>query len=61
MYEITTISCPYCGESQTVDLDGSGGEQSYWQDCQVCCAPILFDLTIDMDGAMAISVRRDDE
>lgn len=61
MFEITTISCPYCGENQTVELDGSGGDQSYWQDCQICCAPILFHLTVDYEGQVTVDVRRDDE
>jgi len=61
MLEFVSISCPYCGEMQSVDVDSSAGDQSYWQDCQVCCAPILFDMTVDYEGAVQITVRRDDE
>jgi transcription elongation factor Elf1 len=41
------IRCPFCGEAIGVLLDLSGGEQSYIEDCQVCCQPmqISFDVT----------------
>ncbi|MFA5983656.1 MAG: CPXCG motif-containing cysteine-rich protein [Methylococcaceae bacterium] len=42
-------SCPYCGESITVLIDTSIDEQSYYEDCQVCCAPILFSVLIFED------------
>ena len=32
--------CPSCGEEIVVPLDLSGGrEQSYVEDCPVCCCP----------------------
>jgi transcription elongation factor Elf1 len=34
------ISCPYCAESMSILLDLSAGDQSYIEDCQVCCQPI---------------------
>jgi hypothetical protein len=32
--------CPYCGENISVVLDLSENEQSYIEDCEVCCNPI---------------------
>jgi hypothetical protein len=62
MFEMRKIHCPYCGELQLVDLDGSGGDQNYWEDCQVCCSPILFRLHVDThSGALAVHVHRDDD
>lgn len=62
MFHSEDISCPYCGEIQTTDLDGTGGSQEYWQDCQVCCAPILFRLTVNpWNGELTVTVHRDDE
>lgn len=61
MLELTQIDCPYCGESQTIDVDVSAGDQSYWQDCQVCCCPILCDLSVAHDGEFTLVTRRDDE
>ncbi|MEQ1484683.1 CPXCG motif-containing cysteine-rich protein [Methyloglobulus sp.] len=57
----TYINCPYCGESIDVLVDDSSGEQSYYEDCSVCCAPILFVLTEDESGEIQVDVRRDDE
>jgi hypothetical protein len=36
-----TIYCPCCGENTHVVLDLSVPEQSYVEDCSVCCRPIL--------------------
>jgi transcription elongation factor Elf1 len=42
----TTIQCPYCGESFTTFVDLSQGDTTYIEDCQVCCQPIEFDVTV---------------
>ena len=34
------VLCPYCGELITLMLDLSVEEQSYIEDCSVCCQPI---------------------
>ncbi|MEQ1559608.1 MAG: CPXCG motif-containing cysteine-rich protein [Methyloglobulus sp.] len=57
----TLIQCPYCGETLDVLIDGSSGPQSYYEDCSVCCAPILFILTEDEAGEIDVTVKRDDE
>jgi hypothetical protein len=36
-----TLYCPCCGENIHVVLDLSVPEQSYVEDCSVCCRPIL--------------------
>jgi len=48
-YEFTDIACPYCGETIEVAVDTSGGSQTYIEDCQVCCRPIVMRLVVD-DG-----------
>jgi len=35
------ISCPFCGESFTVQLDETAGNQSLITDCEICCRPIM--------------------
>jgi hypothetical protein len=56
------IVCPYCGESLDVLVDTSSGPQQYYEDCSVCCAPILFIVSEDDEtGDMVIDVKRDDE
>jgi hypothetical protein len=55
------IHCPYCGEMLNVLIDDASGEQSYYEDCSVCCAPILFLLTENESGKIQVDVKREDE
>jgi len=55
------IDCPYCGESISVLVDSSGEDQRYYEDCSVCCRPILFEVCEDMAGSTSLSIKRDDE
>lgn len=59
LYE-KTVQCPYCGESIDVLLDTSVPHQDYIEDCQVCCRPIVFDVTVD-DDEVNVSVRSESE
>ncbi|WNH11147.1 CPXCG motif-containing cysteine-rich protein [Thalassobellus suaedae] len=34
------FTCPYCWESISMLLDNSIPEQSYIEDCEICCNPI---------------------
>jgi hypothetical protein len=46
--------------STVVDL--SAGSQAYIEDCQICCRPIEFQVTVGMDGVLdGLVVRRDDD
>lgn len=56
------VACPYCGESFAIVVDCSAGSQQYVEDCPVCCAPILFDASVDADGHLeALSLRREND
>jgi transcription elongation factor Elf1 len=50
------IACPFCGESITVLLDLSAGDQAYIEDCQVCCRPIAISYVVDESDAVEIQV-----
>jgi transcription elongation factor Elf1 len=54
------VQCPYCGESYSLLLDVSAGEQRYVEDCAVCCRPIECRL-VQRGGAWSVEVRRDDD
>lgn len=42
--------CAFCGEPNTTFVDWSGGnQQSYVEDCQVCCRPNVLYVRIDED------------
>ena len=46
------VSCPYCGEAMTILVDTSAGDQSYVEDCQVCCRPMNVTFTCH-DGELS--------
>ncbi|MDP2100094.1 MAG: CPXCG motif-containing cysteine-rich protein [Methylobacter sp.] len=56
-----TIDCPYCGEAIDVLVDCYDEPQQYYQDCSVCCAPILFIVSENESGDIQVEVKRDDE
>jgi len=42
-------------------VDDSLTQQSYVEDCQVCCRPIVMDVAVDLDGDVTVSARSEDE
>ena len=55
------ISCAYCGETITILVDASAGNQEYTEDCQVCCCPMVIVVDIGLDGASRVTALREDE
>jgi hypothetical protein len=54
--------CPYCGETNDLLVDFSGGlHQEFVVDCEVCCAPILVRLQIRGENIIALVVQRENE
>ena len=57
-----TVSCPYCGEPVSVWLDEGGGDnQSYVEDCAVCCRPWQVHVWRDADGELYARLARDSD
>lgn len=56
-----SVHCPYCGETIGVLIDTSVAEQDYVEDCQVCCRPIDFRITVDLDGDVQLRAITDSE
>ena len=42
-------------------VDDSLPEQNYVEDCQVCCRPIVLDITVDVDGDVLIHAQAEDD
>lgn len=59
--EIESVACPYCWESVDLVIDLSVPEQSYTEDCHVCCRPIIVSYTTDGTEVNGISVRPENE
>jgi hypothetical protein len=55
------VECPYCGEVNEISLDpGSGSDQEYSEDCQVCCRAWLLRVRYGRDGHAEVEVLRGD-
>ncbi len=59
MEEPVDVNCPWCGESFTTFVDLSAGGQSYTEDCQVCCRPIVMGISIGEDGSPLVMTDRE--
>ena len=55
------IGCPYCGESIQVLIDPQDVGQQYIEDCQVCCRPITFIISIGMQGEIIATAKDEND
>ena len=55
------IACPYCGETITLVVDDSAGDQRYIEDCHVCCRPITVVLQVGEGGEASVHVQSQDD
>ncbi|MFT5171166.1 MAG: hypothetical protein ACI9BD_000938 [Candidatus Marinamargulisbacteria bacterium] len=53
--------CPYCWETFEVLIDCSVSPQTYIEDCEVCCRPITFNVTIYSNGDIDLATTNEDE
>lgn len=52
--------CPYCGELIELVIDNSLDEQSYVEDCSVCCRPIVVEVRCS-EGDTSVELLSEDE
>jgi hypothetical protein len=51
MHDEAAYICNFCGEEIVVPVDLSAGpDQTYIEDCPVCCQPHVIHMHIDPDG-----------
>ncbi|CAN5764501.1 hypothetical protein BH24ACI3_BH24ACI3_10280 [soil metagenome] len=55
------FTCPYCWEEISFVLDLSVNDQTYVEDCEVCCRPIQVHYRADGDGLTEFSAIAMDE
>ena len=53
------IQCPYCGEPLTVLVEPLESEQSYVEDCQVCCAPMVIHTSVEEGELVSIYAEQE--
>jgi transposase-like protein len=62
MSELIASSCPYCGEAIEFAIDeGGGAQQSYVEDCPVCCRPWQVEISYDASRGWSAALRTADE
>ena len=58
--EEVVVDCPHCGEHVALDVDTTAGpEQSYFEDCPVCCRPMEVFVRSRPGEVLSISVSAD--
>jgi DNA replicative helicase MCM subunit Mcm2 (Cdc46/Mcm family) len=58
MNEEASFICDSCGEEIVIPLDISqGANQSYVEDCPVCCHPNVIHVTFDVEGRVTIDAQ----
>ncbi len=60
LLETKIISCPYCGELIELVIDKSIPQQTYIEDCEVCCRPIQLNILVEDDEAMIYPSHEND-
>ena len=56
-----SIDCPYCGEIIEIDIDCSESNQSYIEDCSVCCRPLPLPVSIAFDNQVHVHAAHENE
>ena len=53
------VTCPFCGESFTALIDCSEDDQTYVEDCFVCCRPIVFHVRCSEGELIEVQTSRE--
>jgi hypothetical protein len=55
MHDEASYTCDACGEEIVIPIDlGAGREQTYVEDCPVCCRPMVIHLEVDEVGGVSV-------
>ena len=55
--ETREIQCPHCGESIEVDVEPMAEDQSFIEDCSVCCKPIQYTVVPSDEGVEVTAAK----
>lgn len=51
------FTCPYCWQEISMVLDISVANQTYVEDCEVCCKPIEIHYAVEDDSVVDFDAR----
>lgn len=55
------FDCPYCWQNQLKMVDPSVGDQNFIEDCEVCCNPIDFKISVENNEVVSFSSEQIDQ
>ncbi len=55
------LACPCCGQINWVLIDCTLGRQSYVEDCQVCCRPMVLDVETADGEVLRLEARPEND
>ncbi|GAM56819.1 hypothetical protein JCM19231_1106 [Vibrio ishigakensis] len=56
------VTCPHCGQSITVAIDTTQGNQDFYDDCPACCHSIHMNMYLDeVRDKVELTIDADDE
>ena len=55
------LDCPYCWENQLKMVDPSVKNQNFIEDCEVCCNPIDFQISIENNEVIFFQPEKIDQ
>ena len=61
MLETSDQTCPNCNEPIELVIDCSVPNQSYIEDCQVCCRPMIVNVEVAFQNDFNVTVKAEDE
>ena len=60
MLEEADVTCPYCWETISLTVDLSEDDQSYIEDCPVCCHPMQVSVQAEDGSLVGVQAERTD-
>tara|TARA_A100001234_G_scaffold11692_1_gene9621 strand:+ start:447 stop:629 length:183 start_codon:yes stop_codon:yes gene_type:complete len=55
------FDCPYCWQNQLKMVDPSIEKQNFIEDCEVCCNPIDFQITVENNEVVLFNSEKIDQ
>ena len=55
------FDCPYCWQNQLKMIDPSIEKQNFIEDCEVCCNPIDFKISVENNEVVSFSSEQIDQ